>query len=110
MAKSEIGMLISSFTILYLLLSIPLSLGGFYRLSQKWKALEDKQLKLKNYTKFGIVRLALIGSALEISIIAFFLLRSEMSMIYCAGIAAIALIFCKPSIQKISSELDIDEE
>jgi len=30
-------------------------------------------------------------------------------MIFCAGIAAIALFFCKPSAQKIELELKLDE-
>ena len=40
----------------------------------------------------------------------FFYVMGSQSMIFCAGIAAIGLFFCKPSQAKISSELQIDEE
>ena len=109
-AKSPLGITISSIVILYLLVSIPLALAGFYRLSQQWKTIEDEATKLEKYTKYSIIRLALIGTAMEISIIAFYFMRSEMSLLYCFGIAAVALIFCKPSARKIISELDLDEE
>jgi hypothetical protein len=108
--KTPLGIAISSFVILYLLISIPLALAGFYRMLQKWKSIEDENSKMQKYTQGSIMRLSLIGSALIISVVSFFFMRTDISLIYCAGIAAIALIFTKPSLRKISAELDLENE
>jgi len=105
---STLGITLKSVVILYLLISIPLSLAGFHRMTLKWRKIENETLKLKEYQKGAILRLILIGIGLIGSIIVFFVLRSDISLIYCFGIAAIALFFCKPSVSKIISELKLE--
>ena len=107
---SPLGIVLKSVVILYLLISIPLSLAGFHRMTLNWRKIEDEATKLKEYQKGAILRLTLIGIGLIGSIIVFFVLRSDISLIYCAGISAIALLFfCKPSEAKIISELKLDK-
>lgn len=94
--KSLTGITISSIFIIYLVVSIPVSLGVFHYFTKKWALLEDRQIKLKNYEKGAKIRIIAIGTSVLIGIFLFYLLNSK-SMLFSALIAAIALIFCKPS-------------
>ena len=107
--SKETSIAVSSLIIIYVIGSIPLSLGGFYWLTKKWIALPSKEERLIKYTKFAKLRLVIIGLGVVIGIIAFYIL-GESSVIFCAGMSAVALIFCKPSMIKIINELDLDAE
>jgi hypothetical protein len=107
-AQSPNGITISSIFIIYIIGSIPLTLGGFHLLTKKWMAIENLTEKLKKYEKAAIWRLIIIGASVALGVFLFYILRSQ-SMIFCAGIAAIALFFCKPSEAKINSELQLDD-
>jgi len=107
--KNPVNIAISSILILYIIISIPLALGIFFKMNRKWKTIEDKALKIEKYETGAIWRLIVIGIGLVGSVIAFYILRSE-SMIFCAGIAAIALLFCRPNEGKISADLELDEK
>lgn len=107
--KTTIGITLSSILILYILISIPFALGGFHRMTKKLKLIEDEQLKFAKYEKGAILRLSAIGTGLIGSVIAFYLMN-DISMIYCVGITAIALLFCKPTESKIESDLKLDEK
>ena len=107
--QSSTGIALSSILILYILISIPLSLGGFHRMTKKWRTIEDETLKLAKYEKGAVLRLLAIGVGLVGSVILFYS-TYNISMIYCVGITAIALLFCKPSEDKIIADLKLDEE
>jgi small-conductance mechanosensitive channel len=106
-ANQEIAL--SSLVIMYIMISIPLSLGGFYWLTKKWIALPDKEERLVQYTKFAQWRLFIIGFGFILGIFAFYVLK-ENSMLYSAGMSAIALVFCKPTLSKISNDLELDND
>jgi hypothetical protein len=106
--KSQLGIAISSVLIILIIGSIPLSLGIFNKKTKKWALIADTQIKLKKYEQGSIIRLAIVGTGFVLGILFFFILNSQ-SMIFCAGIAAIAVFFCKPSEIKIISELKLDE-
>ena len=92
--------------ILMLLICIP---GGLKLYAVKVKALQniaDKEEKLNQYVSWNIVRLALIEAPLFFSLVVYFLTKNN-SMLFCAGIAIMALIFCKPSLQRMKEELGI---
>ncbi|OQB31362.1 MAG: hypothetical protein BWY08_00546 [Bacteroidetes bacterium ADurb.Bin174] len=107
-SKSQAGIIISSVLILLIICSIPLTLTVFNRKTKQWAELEDAPEKLKKYTKASIIRLAIIGTDFLLGILFFFLLNSQ-NIIILAGIAAIALLFCKPAKVKIMAELKINE-
>jgi hypothetical protein len=107
--KSSAGIAISSVFIIYLIVSIPVALGVFHYFTKKWADLEDRDLKLKTYEKWAKIRIIAIGASVLIGIFLFYLLSSK-SMIFGAVIAAIALIFSKPSETKIVNELSLTDE
>lgn len=107
--QSSLGIALSSILILYILISIPFSLGGFHRMTKKWRTIEDETLKLAKYEKGAVLRLVAIGVGLVGSVIVFYI-TNNISMIYCVGITAIALLFCKPTEDKIIADLKLDEE
>lgn len=111
--KSETSIALSSLIILYMIISIPGALALFHRKLKTWNQIEDQFLKQKKYIFGAKLRLLAVGFGLVISVIGHFYLyagTSNMSLIACAGIAAIALFFCKPSINKVANELDIEVE
>lgn len=106
---SSLSIGISSAVILYIIVSIPGALALFNRYTKKISLIEDNFIKLNKYSVAASWRLLIIGFGLVFSVVAFYIIRTQ-SMIFCAGIAAIALIFCKPTEGKIASELKIEDE
>ena len=108
--SSPTGIALKSFVIMYMMISIPLGLSIFSRQTKKCLEIDDDKIKFQTYKKAAILRLILIGTSLIGSIIVFFLLRTDVSLIFCAGISAIILLFfCKPTENKIYSDLKLDE-
>lgn len=106
--KSQLGIAISSALIILIIGSIPLTLAVFNKRTKQWALIEDTQTKLRKYEKGAIIRLAIVGTGLLLGVFFFFIMNSQ-SMIFSAGIAAIALFFCKPAEVKIISELQLEE-
>ncbi len=104
---SQTGTVINSVLIIFIIGSIPLGLGYFNKLTKQWALLEDENKRLENYRKAGVIRITIIGLGLVLGVLFYYIMNSQ-SMIFCAGIAAIALFFCKPSEAKISTELNIN--
>jgi len=105
---SSLGTILNTVLIVLIIGSLPITLAVFNKQLKKWVILEDKEMRLEKYRKAGIIRIAIIGIALILGVLFFYIMNSQ-SMIFCAGIAAIALFFCKPTAQKIESELKMDE-
>ena len=95
--------------ILYLLISIPYALWSFHKKTKKWQQIKDQYVKLVEYEKGSKLRLWIIGAGLIAGIVLVYFMRSK-SMIFCAAIAAIALYFTKPTLNKMISELKLDED
>lgn len=108
-SQSEAGIIISSVLIILIIGSIPITLGVFNKKTKKWAVEEDVSKKLALYSKASVIRLIIIGSGFLLGMLFFFLMNSQ-SMIFCAGISAIALFFCKPAKAKMISELQLEEE
>ncbi|MDR3653336.1 MAG: hypothetical protein P4L34_10270 [Paludibacter sp.] len=106
--KSQLSINLSSFVILYILVSIPAALSIFHKKTKKWAEIEDNYMKFEKYAIGATWRLLAIGFGLVFSVVAFYIIRTE-SMIFCAGIAAIALLFCKPTEGKIISDLKLED-
>jgi hypothetical protein len=111
--KSDFSISLSSMIILYIMVSIPAALALFHRSLKKWWEIDDDFVKFRKYTTGAQLRLLVVGLGLVISVIGHFILfvgTQNFSMIFCAGIAAVALFFCKPTVGKVANELDLDEE
>ena len=100
------GIALSSAYIVLLVASIPLALKLFSMKVKKLAAREDldEDAKAARYLPLAAWRLVAIGADLLVGIALFYLLGSR-SMVYCAAIAAVALVFCKPSEVKADNEL-----
>jgi MFS family permease len=106
--KSSSGIVISSALIILIIGSIPLTLSLFNKNLKRINEEADMKIRLERYRKASQIRLAIIGSGFVLGIFLFFIMHSQ-SMIFCAGIAAIALFFCKPAEVKIISDLKIED-
>ncbi len=108
-AQSEIGIIFSTILIILIIGSVPLTLSLFNRYTKRIVATENIETRLVKYQSAGIIRIQIMGFGLVLGVLFYYLMGSQ-SMLFCAGIAAIGLFFCKPSQLKISSELQIDQE
>ncbi len=103
------GIAISAILIIFIIGSVPIALAWFNNFLKKLKIHSDLTYKLEQYRKAGIIRITVIGAGVVLGIIFFYVMRSQ-SMIFCAGIASIALVFCKPSEVKVITDLEITDE
>ena len=107
-SKSDAGITLSSILILFIIGSLPAALALFHRYTKELRAEPDMNIKLEKYKKASIIRLLVIGLGLVAGVLFFYVLHSQ-SMLFCAGIAAIGLVFCKPAEVKIITDLEIEE-
>lgn len=106
--KSDTGVTLQSILILFIIGSIPLTLATFNRMTKKWAELNNIDEKIIKYRRAGIIRIIIIGLGLILGVVFFYVMQSQ-SMIFIAGIAAVALFFCKPSENKIIIDLKLEE-
>ncbi len=102
------GMIISYIVIAYMLLSVAGGMWWFNRQIKPLKKRED-QGRYSDYVRYAIIRLCIIGLGLILAIAAFYLLKQQ-TMIYCAAISAVGLVFCKPQEGRIQLDLIDDGE
>lgn len=107
--QSEMGVTLQSILILLIIGSIPLTLATFNRMTKKWAVIEDREQKILKYRQASIIRIIIIGLGLLLGVAFYYIMQSQ-SMLFSAGIAAIALFFCKPSESKIMIDLNLDEQ
>jgi len=107
-AKSPLSITLSSIVIIYILISIPAALSIFNRSIKKWMLIEDNFNKMEKYAAGATWRVLAVGFGLVLSVISFYIIRTE-SMILCAAITAIALLIVKPTAHKIKSDMKLDE-
>lgn len=105
---SGIGVTIQSVLIILIIGSVPVALALFHRKTKKWAQIKTEEEKLQKYTRGAILRIAVIGTGLVLGVIFYYLMKSQ-SMLFCAGISAIALFFCKPTKVKLITELKLEE-
>jgi hypothetical protein len=102
------GTIINSIVILYIISTVPLALALFNKMTKKWALIQDENEQLEKYKSGAIYRILIIGTGLVLGVVFFYVMNSQ-SMIFCAGIAAVALFFCKPSENKIMNDLNWNE-
>ena len=102
------GMVITYVVICYMLLSVAGGLWLFNKQIKPLKKREDEK-RYEDYIRYAIIRLCIIGAGLVLAIVAYYLLKLQ-TMIYCAAISAVGLVFCKPQENRIQLDLLQDEE
>lgn len=102
---TEAGKVLQYIVIFDVLLTVPLGLYGFNRICRQLATLEDEQLKFARYRKWAAVRIVVVSSSMLFGIIAYYWMAGYMSMLWCAGIGAVAWYFTKPTAKKIYLEL-----
>lgn len=108
--KSSTGIALSSILIIVIIGAVPLSLALFNKFVKKLAQEEvSEDIKLKKYEKASIIRIVIIGIGLLAGVLFFYVMKSQ-SMLFCAGIAAIGLFFCKPTEVKLITDLNLEEQ
>lgn len=97
-----------SIIIIYVLASIPFALWLFHSKVKNISKIPNNGERERIYIRFGLIRIILVGLGLIISILAYFLIR-QSSLIWLAGIAAIALLFCRPNANTIDVDLNPED-
>lgn len=106
---SDMGRNLSYIVILYVIISIPLSLWLFNKKVKQLKKQDDESGKLQKYTQYAVWRIVVMGLGLFLGVLFFYVLQ-ERSLMFCAGMSAIGLVFCKPTEAKIITETEKDLE
>ncbi len=101
------GQVVQYVVIGWVILSVPGSLAYTKYVCNQIKKV-DEEVRFARYYDVARLRIVLIGVGVALGIVAFYLLQGSHSMLFCGGIAAIGLIFCKPNARKIEIEL-LDE-
>ena len=101
----EIITLVSTFSMLYLIASIPFALWIFSKKVAVVATIEDETSRYTSYMNWVKIRMGLIGTNFVLNVILYFTMHS-MSFFYAAGIGSIAMFFCKPSKINIGKELN----
>ena len=94
--------------IVYMLIIIPLSFKSFSVKTKKIAQITNENEKFAKYLSIAKSRIALISIIFWVGIIAFFIINIK-DFLYIAAIGIVALIFCKPTINKIEHDLFIEE-
>lgn len=108
--NSTAGMVLQYAVILYALAAIPGFLYWFKRRCAKIRLIEDESERLKTYYHAASFRALGIVLAMELGVVAYFLLGCYQPMIWVAAIGAVAFVFCKPSERKTMEELSDHSE
>ncbi len=106
--NEEITTAISTLSIIFLVVSIPLILWLYNQKITKITTIH-KDVRYSFYIKWIKIRIFTVGFGLLINILLFYLFHSY-SFLYAAGISAVAMLFCKPNKNTIENELTIIEE
>lgn len=106
--SQNVRIALQSVGIMYVLASVPFALWYFHRTTLKIKNKEEV-LKAKKYENTALIRIFLIAFGVILNV-TFYCFLQDKSMFYCAVIAALAFIFCKPQKNKIVQDLSGDVE
>ncbi|MCQ2334441.1 MAG: hypothetical protein MJZ89_01235 [Paludibacteraceae bacterium] len=107
---TQAGQIWQYLVITYMLVSVPGALWGFKQwMKKRVHHLPEGELKEQNYLQAAVLRMVLIGLGAILAIAAFYKLGGYMSMLWCAGICLVAMVFCKPTAAKIAIEMEAEE-
>ncbi|MDR3704414.1 MAG: hypothetical protein P4L28_00725 [Paludibacteraceae bacterium] len=102
---AKTGVILSTITMLYLVLSIPFALWFCNKKIATLSLIENMDNRYVEYIKWIKIRMVAVSSNFLINIVLYYFMHTT-SFVYAAGIGAIALIFCKPNKVTIEKELN----
>ncbi len=100
---TSVAITLQSVGVMYILISIPLGMWFFHQKQQKTLQTLPSEQQQSYYKKIWLLRLVLISFGVILNVLIFYILK-DLSMLYAAAIAAVAFIFCKPTMQKIEND------
>lgn len=103
----EFAINVYTFIILFCLVSIPTMLWGFNRWVKGLQEIPDVKTRIQKYVRFGIVRIAWMGLALQASVLGYYFLHQN-GLIYMTGICILTLFFIKPTQKRIDADLNLN--
>lgn len=103
----EFAINVYTFIILFCLVSIPTMLWGFNRWVKGLQEIQDVKTRIQKYVRFGIVRIAWMGLALQASVLGYYFLHQN-GLIYMTGICILTLFFIKPTQKRIDADLNLN--
>ncbi len=106
---ATLGQVIQYVVIAIVIITVPGALWLFKRLCNTLKKETDEDIRFERYFKGAMIRILVIGVGISLGILAYYLLGGYQSMLFCAAVSAIGLIFCKPNARNIQLDL-LDEE
>lgn len=104
------GQTVAYVVIMYVIVSIPAALWLFKRAMKSVSKMENEDQKQEKYLTCALTRLTVIGMGAVLAIVSFYILGTYQPMLWCAGIAILAMFFCKPTDRKIYLEINDKHE
>jgi len=95
--------------IMYVIITIPAALKLFSVYVKKLTLITDETEKRARYKKYAQIRITVITLGLLFALFFYYTLQ-QGSLLWVAGISAISLYFCKPTLVKIENDLEPIEE
>lgn len=106
--QTQANVAVYTILILYVLATTPLVLKYFGRFAAKIRRLPDETERQRHYVRLVVARLAVVTFGLAASLFFYYVLQ-ENSLLWLAGISAVALYFCKPTSAKVAQDLHPDD-
>lgn len=103
---SETAIALQSFVFMLLMVSLPLVLWWFHRRCSKLGSFHSVEQRVVVYKRLILIRFIVVDLNIVLNAILFFLF-ADKSFFMCAAIAAIFLLFCRPSIGNIEKDLGL---
>ena len=100
----NIDIIVKTLVIIYVLVSIPLSLKLFSVRLKKIAAIDDREIKALKYIKASRIRMIFILIGLISAIMCVFVMKMN-DMAYMVAIEVIIMFFCTPTNKRIEQEL-----
>ena len=102
--EAPASVVIYTIIILYVIITIPAALKLFSVYVKKLALVTDETKKWRRYKIYAKIRMTVVTTGLLFALFFYYTLQQE-ALIWVAGISAIALYFCKPTLAKIENDL-----
>jgi len=104
------GMILQYVVIFYTIIAVAGGLWLFKKYLDKIRTLPNKEHTWQLYQRAALIQILAVGIGMLLGLLAYYWLGIYTPMLWCGGICAIALIFCKPTRLRIQEELFFNNE